>query len=260
MTKAPLQQALDVLRGCLEHPDATDAIAALEAAIAQPAPQKSEFECTRSHPHENMDALCKLRTSIARLENEKAAQPIQPAPLTDIDALAKVYSSSYASPHHITFTVAGLRAMMEAAIEQSVQAKGPPIMGYLIHNEIGDTWLSKHPGPSSGNPEPLCKVSEVVKAAQPVQPAHSEGTHTPEGILKLAFQCGATKRSLSYTDREHVQIEFTQKELQAFVAVLTVAQLATCQHSIADARNPLIKSGYVCTKCGALFSAADHAQ
>ena len=47
------------------------------SAIAQPA---STLECTRSHPHENMDELCKLRTIIARLENEKAlAQPVQPA-------------------------------------------------------------------------------------------------------------------------------------------------------------------------------------
>ena len=50
---------------------------AVRAAIAQPA---STLECTRSHPHENMDELCKLRTIIARLENEKAiAQPVQPA-------------------------------------------------------------------------------------------------------------------------------------------------------------------------------------
>ena len=33
-----------------------------------------------------------------------------------------------------------------------------------------------------------------------------------------------------------------------------------CQHSIADARNPVVKNGYICVKCGALFSAADHAQ
>lgn len=38
MTTA-LQQALDVLRGCLDHPDAADAIAALQAAIAQPEQQ-----------------------------------------------------------------------------------------------------------------------------------------------------------------------------------------------------------------------------
>ena len=35
--KAAAQQALTVLRGCLEHPDAGDAISALQHAIAQPA-------------------------------------------------------------------------------------------------------------------------------------------------------------------------------------------------------------------------------
>ena len=34
--KAAAQQALNVLRGCLEHPDASDAISALQHAIAQP--------------------------------------------------------------------------------------------------------------------------------------------------------------------------------------------------------------------------------
>lgn len=29
-------------------------------------------ECSRSHPHENMDAMCELRTEIARLTNENA--------------------------------------------------------------------------------------------------------------------------------------------------------------------------------------------
>lgn len=40
------------------------------------------------------------------------AQAIAPD-LGRIDQLARVYASSYASPHHITFTVAGLRAMIE---------------------------------------------------------------------------------------------------------------------------------------------------
>ncbi len=29
-------------------------------------------QCTRSHPHENMDEICELRTEIARLTNELA--------------------------------------------------------------------------------------------------------------------------------------------------------------------------------------------
>ena len=32
-----------------------------------------------------------------------------------------------------------------------------------------------------------------------------------------------------------------------------------CRHRIADARNALVQSGYVCVDCGAVFAAADHA-
>jgi hypothetical protein len=42
----------------------------------RPAPN-----CTRSHPHENMDAMCELRTEIARLTNENARLKAQPVPV-----------------------------------------------------------------------------------------------------------------------------------------------------------------------------------
>ena len=64
------------------------------------------------------DEIERLRKELAALR----AQPVQTAPLTDIDELAKVYSIGYASPHHITFTVEGLRSMIQAAqVAQSVQ-------------------------------------------------------------------------------------------------------------------------------------------
>lgn len=47
------------------------------------------------------------------------------------------------------------------------------------------------------------------------------------------------------------------QEVRALLASSPVA--APCQHRIADARNPIVKSGYLCIDCGALFSAADHA-
>lgn len=50
--------------------------AALEAA---PARASEPSECTRSHPHENMDGFCKLRTEIARLTNENARLKAAPA-------------------------------------------------------------------------------------------------------------------------------------------------------------------------------------
>jgi hypothetical protein len=52
--------------GCVNHDCAK--------CKAQPAPN-----CTRSHPHENMDAMCELRTEIARLTNENARLKAQPA-------------------------------------------------------------------------------------------------------------------------------------------------------------------------------------
>lgn len=36
------------------------------------------------------------------------------------------------------------------------------------------------------------------------------------------------------------------------------AEPTSCQHRLTDARNLVVKSGYVCVDCGALFGAADH--
>ena len=45
----------------------------------QSQPTQRAHECSRSHPHENMDAMCELRTEIARLTNENARLKAQPA-------------------------------------------------------------------------------------------------------------------------------------------------------------------------------------
>jgi hypothetical protein len=58
----------------------TQSIETLRARLSAP-----ERNCTRSHPHENMDVMCELRTEIARLTNENArlkSQP-EPEPVTD---------------------------------------------------------------------------------------------------------------------------------------------------------------------------------
>ncbi len=45
----------------------------------------------------------------------------------------------------------------------------------------------------------------------------------------------------------------------AILAALAQPAIAgPCLHRPADARNPIVKSGYICINCGALFSAADH--
>jgi ubiquinone biosynthesis protein UbiJ len=44
----------------------------LDQAIAKAEKQPKHNNCSRSHPHENMDEMCELRTEIARLTNELA--------------------------------------------------------------------------------------------------------------------------------------------------------------------------------------------
>ncbi|HJV53064.1 MAG TPA: hypothetical protein VJ652_16475 [Noviherbaspirillum sp.] len=44
------------------------------------------------------------------------------------------------------------------------------------------------------------------------------------------------------------------------LAAIVEAVRPACQHRIADARNPVVTSGYLCVDCGALFSAADHGE
>ena len=43
-----------------------------------------------------------------------------------------------------------------------------------------------------------------------------------------------------------------------YLAMLATAPKAACTHRIADARNPVVKSGYLCVDCGSVFTAADH--
>ena len=62
-------------------------------------------ECSRSHPHENMDAMCELRTEIARLTNENARLKAQRTwvgltPQERDEINEQVYG---AVPHHVAF-------------------------------------------------------------------------------------------------------------------------------------------------------------
>jgi len=62
-----------------------EALAQERSSDEQPAQQElyPPPQCTRSHPHENMDAMCELRTEIARLTNENARLKAQPAPVQE---------------------------------------------------------------------------------------------------------------------------------------------------------------------------------
>jgi hypothetical protein len=58
-----------------------------EKLMAKPIPLKDFYqpapECTRSHPHENMDSMCELRTEIARLRNENERVHVENRRLID---------------------------------------------------------------------------------------------------------------------------------------------------------------------------------
>lgn len=56
--------------------------------------------------------------------------------LTDLNELAKLYCSSYASPNHITFTVEGLRHFLAAALTQAGAA--PHSNGELSAERIAE--------------------------------------------------------------------------------------------------------------------------
>lgn len=87
LTRGEAQEVLDALEYEVERSDSDfvpaktlDVIGLLRARLSAP-----ERNCTRSHPHENMDVMCELRTEIARLTNENArlkSQP-EPEPVTD---------------------------------------------------------------------------------------------------------------------------------------------------------------------------------
>jgi hypothetical protein len=88
LTREEAQQVLNALTWCYDvtewpangNTPQDKAIETLRARLSAP-----ERNCTRSHPHENMDVMCELRTEIARLTNENArlkSQP-EPEPVTD---------------------------------------------------------------------------------------------------------------------------------------------------------------------------------
>jgi hypothetical protein len=52
--------------------------------------------------------------------------------------------------------------------------------------------------------------------------------------------------------------EVTYENPETGAKVIVHREPQGCPHRIADARNPIVKSGYICVDCGALFSAADH--
>lgn len=70
--------------------------------------EQLEHGCHRSHPHEDMDAMCELRTEIARLTNENARiKAKQQKPLTDREIITAantmVFTNLNARIHYLAF-------------------------------------------------------------------------------------------------------------------------------------------------------------
>ena len=72
---------------------------------------------------------------------------------------------------------------------------------------------------------------------------------TKDEALKLAKQLISNLRTHSWTttDEQHV--------LKAIDEALAQPEQEHCNHRIADIRNEVVKSGYMCMDCGALFGA-----
>lgn len=62
------------------------------AAVDSLPAQRKPHDCARSHPHENMDVICELRTEIARLTNENARLKAQPQQEPEIVQRVKRYA------------------------------------------------------------------------------------------------------------------------------------------------------------------------
>ncbi|KKN63238.1 hypothetical protein LCGC14_0503560 [marine sediment metagenome] len=66
-----------------------------------------------------------------------------------------------------------------------------------------------------------------------------------------------------YMSNEH-DVLLLQSEMQEieniFIKAVQSEAVAGCRHEIIDARNEVIESGYMCTKCGAFFSGQQSSQ
>jgi DNA-directed RNA polymerase subunit RPC12/RpoP len=77
---------------------------------------------------------------------------------------------------------------------------------------------------------------------------------TKDEALRLAWDALQQIAHVSAMD-----YEYQQWAVEAITAIKeALAQPEQCRHRIADARNKVVKDGYICVDCGALFSAADH--
>jgi hypothetical protein len=85
-------------------------------------------DCTRSHPHENMDQACELRTEIARLTNEGARLKAANAELAEaLDVLFDVFDDEQNNaPEHRCYVEGAWKLALNEARTALKKHKGEP--------------------------------------------------------------------------------------------------------------------------------------
>lgn len=124
--------------------------------------------------------------------------------------------------------VAGMDAQAALSVEQILAIAAPFVSdahGFFRKPELFEVIGFAHAILATRQPAPVDPVVECAKC-------DGQGaTHYPDG--EWEGKCAACKGT-------------------------GIQPAPACQHRIADARNSIVKSGYLCVDCGAVFSAADH--
>jgi hypothetical protein len=90
--------------------------------------------------------------------------PVEAPSLSELNELAKVYASSYASPHHVTFTVAGLRNLLIAASPPAEALTQEP-MALVMRNPAPDAAAA----PPAPQPMVMLTEEEIDKLLPNIQ-------------------------------------------------------------------------------------------
>lgn len=117
--RAPLSddELSDILLACMPLKDPYKLMRAIEARILERDKRLAVFEQAQPEPD---GKLLREFLDAAKRNGVTHLTIAQPEP-KDFQELAKVHASSYASPHHITFTTDGLKRFVAAQLKQAVR-------------------------------------------------------------------------------------------------------------------------------------------